>query len=106
MTVSWMNDSAFWVVSKLSGFTVKQTLNSWTLTLAMFYQANRAYRATSSCKFGLHKPPHSRYSKTLKAYDDCAQYSRTKNGFRRNRYHERRHKTEGPRGPERLDPDA
>ncbi len=41
MTVSWTNDSAFWVVSKLSGFTTKQTLNSWTLTLAMFYQAKK-----------------------------------------------------------------
>lgn len=34
MTVSWMNDSAFWVVSKLSGFTEVQMLNSWTVTLA------------------------------------------------------------------------
>jgi GntP family gluconate:H+ symporter len=30
-----MNDSAFWVVGKLSGFTEKQTLRSWTLTLAL-----------------------------------------------------------------------
>lgn len=35
MTVSWMNDSAFWVVSEMSGFTVPQPLNSWTPTLAI-----------------------------------------------------------------------
>lgn len=35
ITLSWMNDSAFWVVGKLSGFTEKQTLRSWTLTLAL-----------------------------------------------------------------------
>lgn len=29
--VSWMNDSGFWTVSKLSGFTEKETLQSWTL---------------------------------------------------------------------------
>lgn len=34
-TVSWMNDSAFWVVGKLSGFSEKQTLKSWTVTLAL-----------------------------------------------------------------------
>ena len=34
-TVSWMNDSAFWVVSKLSGFTEVQMLKSWTVTLAV-----------------------------------------------------------------------
>jgi gluconate:H+ symporter, GntP family len=33
-TISWMNDSAFWVVGKLSGFTEKQTLKSWTVALA------------------------------------------------------------------------
>ena len=35
MTVSWMNDSAFSVVSEMSGFTVPQPLNSWTPTLAI-----------------------------------------------------------------------
>lgn len=34
MTASWMNDSAFWVVSKLSGFTEVQMLKTWTVTLA------------------------------------------------------------------------
>lgn len=29
--LSWMNDSGFWTVSKLSGFTEKETLQSWTL---------------------------------------------------------------------------
>jgi gluconate:H+ symporter, GntP family len=33
MTLSWMNDSAFWVVGKLSGFSVPQTLKSWTVLL-------------------------------------------------------------------------
>ncbi|MEX0770590.1 MAG: SLC13 family permease [Balneolaceae bacterium] len=35
MAVSWMNDSAFWVVGKLSGFNEKQTLQSWTLALLL-----------------------------------------------------------------------
>ena len=29
--LSWMNDSGFWTVSKLSGFTEKETLQSWTV---------------------------------------------------------------------------
>jgi GntP family gluconate:H+ symporter len=29
--VSWMNDSGFWAVSKLSGFTEGETLRSWTI---------------------------------------------------------------------------
>ena len=32
---SWMNDSGFWVVGKLSGFTEKETLNTWTRLLAV-----------------------------------------------------------------------
>jgi gluconate:H+ symporter, GntP family len=31
ITCSWMNDSGFWVVSKLSGMTEKETLKSWTV---------------------------------------------------------------------------
>jgi len=30
---SWMNDSGFWVVSKLGGLTEKETLQSWTVLL-------------------------------------------------------------------------
>jgi len=30
---SWMNDSGFWVVSKLSGFTERETLSTWTVML-------------------------------------------------------------------------
>lgn len=33
--ISWMNDSGFWVVCKLSGFTEKETLKSWTLVLGL-----------------------------------------------------------------------
>ena len=33
MVISWMNDSGFWVVCKLSGFTEKETLKSWTVVL-------------------------------------------------------------------------
>jgi GntP family gluconate:H+ symporter len=29
--VSWMNDSGFWTVSKVSGFTETETLKSWTI---------------------------------------------------------------------------
>ena len=28
---SWMNDSGFWVVGKLSGFTERETLKTWTV---------------------------------------------------------------------------
>lgn len=30
--ISWMNDSGFWVIGKLSGFTERETLKTWTLT--------------------------------------------------------------------------
>ena len=32
---SWMNDSGFWVVGKLSGFTEKETLRTWTVMLTI-----------------------------------------------------------------------
>lgn len=32
--ISWMNDSGFWVVAKMSGFTEKEALQSWTVLLA------------------------------------------------------------------------
>jgi H+/gluconate symporter-like permease len=35
LTVSWMNDSGFWIVSKMSGFTEKETLKTWTLLLGV-----------------------------------------------------------------------
>jgi GntP family gluconate:H+ symporter len=31
--ISWMNDSGFWTVSKLSGFTERETLLSWTIVV-------------------------------------------------------------------------
>lgn len=33
--VSWMNDSGFWVVTRMSGFTEKEGLQTWTITLAV-----------------------------------------------------------------------
>lgn len=33
--LSWMNDSGFWVVSKLSGFTEKETLRTFTVVLTV-----------------------------------------------------------------------
>ncbi len=33
MFCSWMNDSGFWVVSRLSGMTERETLRTWTLQL-------------------------------------------------------------------------
>lgn len=27
---SWMNDSGFWVIGRLSGFTERETLRTWT----------------------------------------------------------------------------
>ena len=35
MIMSWMNDSGFWVVSRLSGFTEKETLRSWTVVVTV-----------------------------------------------------------------------
>ena len=35
MMLSWMNDSGFWVVGKLSGFTEKETLKSWTVVVSV-----------------------------------------------------------------------
>ncbi len=35
MVGSWMNDSGFWIVGKLSGMTEKQTLQTWTTLLAV-----------------------------------------------------------------------
>jgi GntP family gluconate:H+ symporter len=34
LMLSWMNDSGFWVVGRLSGFTEKQTLRTWTLLVS------------------------------------------------------------------------
>lgn len=34
LVVSWMNDSGFWVVAKMSGFTEKEALSTWTVLLA------------------------------------------------------------------------
>ena len=31
--ISWMNDSGFWVIGRLSGFTERQTLRTWTVLL-------------------------------------------------------------------------
>ena len=33
ITLSWMNDSGFWVVQRMSGFTEKETLKTWTVML-------------------------------------------------------------------------
>jgi len=35
MTFSWMNDSGFWVVGRLSGFTEQETLKSWTVIVTV-----------------------------------------------------------------------
>ncbi|MGI9552173.1 MAG: GntP family permease [Aurantibacter sp.] len=33
--ISWMNDSGFWVVARMSGFTEKEALQTWTVLLAI-----------------------------------------------------------------------
>jgi GntP family gluconate:H+ symporter len=36
--LSWMNDSGFWVIGRLSGFTERETLRTWTvLAFAMSF---------------------------------------------------------------------
>ena len=32
---SWMNDSGFWIVSRMSGLTEVETLKAWTVILAI-----------------------------------------------------------------------
>ena len=34
MFISWMNDSGFWVVAKMSGFSERETLKTWSFVLA------------------------------------------------------------------------
>jgi GntP family gluconate:H+ symporter len=34
-TLSWMNDSGFWVISRLGGLTEGETLRSWTVLLTV-----------------------------------------------------------------------
>jgi GntP family gluconate:H+ symporter len=38
----WMNDSGFWVVSRLGGLTTKETLRTWTLLLTVISLAGLA----------------------------------------------------------------
>lgn len=33
--ISWMNDSGFWVVAKMSGFTEREALQTWSVALAL-----------------------------------------------------------------------
>lgn len=35
MFIAWMNDSGFWVVTRMSGFTEKEGLQTWTFLLAI-----------------------------------------------------------------------
>jgi GntP family gluconate:H+ symporter len=35
MVISWMNDSGFWVVGRMSGFTEKETFRTWTLVFGL-----------------------------------------------------------------------
>ena len=35
ITLSWMNDSGFWLVQKLSGFSEAEVLRTWTVLLTL-----------------------------------------------------------------------
>jgi gluconate:H+ symporter, GntP family len=35
MILSWMNDSGFWVISKLSGFSETETLKTWSVVASV-----------------------------------------------------------------------
>jgi len=35
LVISWMNDSGFWVVGRMSGFSERETLGTWTVTAAI-----------------------------------------------------------------------
>lgn len=47
-TLSWMNDSGFWVVSRLSGMTEKETLKSFTVMLTVVSLAGLAVTLVAS----------------------------------------------------------
>ena len=34
MVFSWMNDSGFWIISRMAGFTERETLRTWTVIFA------------------------------------------------------------------------
>lgn len=40
--ISWMNDSGFWIVAKMSGFTEKETLQTWTVMFGILSLAGLA----------------------------------------------------------------
>jgi GntP family gluconate:H+ symporter len=35
MVFSWMNDSGFWIISRMSGFTERETLKTWTVVFGL-----------------------------------------------------------------------
>ncbi len=35
MVFSWMNDSGFWIVSRMSGFTEEETFRTWSFVFAL-----------------------------------------------------------------------
>jgi GntP family gluconate:H+ symporter len=41
-TLSWMNDSGFWVIGRLGGLTEGETLRSWTVLLTAISLAGLA----------------------------------------------------------------
>jgi GntP family gluconate:H+ symporter len=35
LCIVWMNDSGFWIIARMSGFTETEVLKTWTVTLAV-----------------------------------------------------------------------
>ena len=53
ITLSWMNDSGFWVVQKLSGFTEKEMLKTWSVLLSAISVAGLLLSLVGSILFPL-----------------------------------------------------
>ncbi|MFQ5739427.1 MAG: GntP family permease [Acidobacteriota bacterium] len=56
LVVSWMNDSGFWVVCKMSGFTEEETLRTWTPLLIVIAIAGLVEVVALSVLFPLATP--------------------------------------------------
>ena len=54
ITLSWMNDSGFWVVQKLSGFTEREMLKTWSLLLTIISIAGLLLSLAGSNLLPLH----------------------------------------------------
>ena len=55
LACSWMNDSGFWIVNRMSGMTEKETLKTWTVLLTVISFTGLGMTLLLSQLFPLHK---------------------------------------------------